>query len=264
MPELSRAIKFLGGALPAATVMFGAVGFLSIRSFVNGIGLPEHASLSVDEYLQYGGRVFFSLIFQLLPLAALFAAILILFEHGKKRVSFFLKVSGHPYAPPLFMLALAGVALYYESDLLASRPLFLPWSVRDPHVSQTLKNHFYLAEAASVVSGFWLFASFGERWRSSALHLQRRAVLFLAGVAVSSEILLLCPCFGRIVMVPDSFQRTAVRRKDAQVLQGLLLFSDKDNYFLLTTDCMIVEVPHGEVKQIDYDVQQKAGDACKK
>ena len=264
MAEVSRAIKFLGTALPVAAGILGGVGFLSIRSFVNGIGLPEHVTLSVDEYLQYGGRVFFGLIFQLLPLAAVLAAVVILFDLAVKHAPFVSRITDHFFLPPALALALASVGIYYETDLLSGRPLFLPWSVRDALISRSLLHHFYFVEAACAVTGVWLFVGFASRWNNVAGSSSRKAFLSFTLLAISSEILLLCPCFGRIAMIPDNFIRVVLQRKEMKPVEGLLLFSDKDSYFLYTPDCMMVEVPHADARQLDYEAQQRPEDACKR
>jgi len=261
--EPSRVIKFLGTALPVVTVVFGAVGFLSIRSFINGLGLPEHTALSVDDYLQYGGRVFFALIFRLLPLCLLLAILAAAAGEWKNRAPGGLERAVQSLWVPLCILVLAGVALFYETEVLSSRALFLPWSVRNQESTLLLKRHFRLIEAVCTATGFWLFTGFPQGWRNSLRHPLRRALLFLSAFGVSAGILLLAPCFGQIVMVPDVFAVTTVLRKEPPPLKGMLLFSDKDNYFLYTADCMMVEVPHEEVKQVNYEAQQRPEDACK-
>jgi hypothetical protein len=264
MLETSRVLKFLGALFPVATVVFGAVGFLSIRSFINGVGLPEHTALSVDDYLQYGGRVFFGLIFQFLPLSVLLALLGAAMGEWKNRSPAASEWVVRSVWAVLGIVILAGVSIFYETELLSSRPLFLPWSVRSQESTLLLRRQFYLIEALSAATGFWLFAGFPQSWQDSARHPLRRALLFLGAFVVSAEILLLAPCFGRVVMVPNEFAVATVVRKERPPLKGMLLFSDKDNYFLYTPDCMMVEVPHEEVKQVNYEAQQRPEDACKK
>jgi hypothetical protein len=259
-----RIIKYLGALIPVATLVFGAVGFLSIRSFTNGLGLPEHTTLSVDDYLQYGGRVFFGMIFQLLPLSVLLALLGAAVGEWKIRFPDISERAARSLWPLLGIVVLAGIAIFFETELLSSRPLFLPWSVRSFESTLLLKRHFYLVETLAAVTGFWMFTAFLKSWHDSARHPVRRALLFLSAIMTSAGILLLVPCFGRIVMISDQFAVTTMVRKDSSSLKGMLLFSDKDNYFLYTPDCMMVEVPHEQVKQVNYEAQQKPEDACKK
>lgn len=262
--ESTGVIKFLGALFPVATVVLGAAGFLSIRSFINGVGLPEHTALSVDDYLQYGGRVFFGLIFQFLPLSLFLALLEMARVRWRNQYPAAAERASRSVWPLLCIMVLALVAIFFETELLSSRPLFLPWSVRSHESTMLLKKYFYLTEGLSALAGFWLFSGFPRNWQDSTRHDLRRPLLLLAAFVGSGAILLMVPCFGRIVMVPNEFSFVTVVRKDAPQLKGMLVFSDKDNYFLYTSDCMMVEVPHGQVRQVSYEAQQRPEDTCRK
>jgi hypothetical protein len=70
--KLESISKFLTGTgVAAGATLFISTGFLAVRAYLNALGIPEHAGLSVNDYLQYGGRIVFVLALQLAPIMAL-------------------------------------------------------------------------------------------------------------------------------------------------------------------------------------------------
>jgi len=119
-------LKTTAGLISVIAVVFGAVGFLSIRSYINRLGVPANAELSVDGYLQYGGRVFFTLCVHLVPVLLVIYLFRLLGAASAKKLrhigAFFQKY----WLQVALICLLAAATFLAELLLLNPKPIFSP------------------------------------------------------------------------------------------------------------------------------------------
>lgn len=237
-----------------ATALFTVMGFLSTRSYLSGLGLPEHTNLPLDGYIQYGGRLFFVLAVYLLPVGV---SVGLLFLIGTALATWSaslrkLSQSGHFICVMLILLTLATVLT--ELSSLGQDPVFSPGRVRN--ISGDLHLRLFLIEVGATLAVAWLVGKFASLWHSYRNTLPQVALLTILLLSVLVELLLLPLCVGRIIMVPRSFDRVTLRRENEPNLGGILVFSDADSHFLYTPDHNLMEVPRHSVKEIKYESRE--------
>jgi hypothetical protein len=231
------------------------MGFLSTRSYLSGLGLPEHTNLPLDGYIQYGGRFFFVLAVHLLPVGV---SVGLLFLIGTVVAGWFpwlhkLSQSGHFICLVLIVVALATVL--NELSSLEPDPVFSPGRVRN--ISGDLRLRLFLIEVGATLTAVWLVRKFASLRQTYLSTFRQRALLTISLLCVLVELLLLPLCFGRIAMVPKSFDRVTLRRENEPMnLGGILVFSDADSHFLYTSDHNLVEVSRHSVKEIKYESRE--------
>jgi hypothetical protein len=238
-----------------ATALFTVMGFLSTRSYLSGLGLPEHTNLPLDGYIQYGGRFFFVLAVHLLPVGV---SVGLFFLIGTSLASWSaslqkLSQTGHFFCLVLIIVGLATILT--ELSSLEPDPIFFPGRVRN--ISGDLRLRLFLIEVGGTLSVAWLVRKFASLWQGYRNTFLQRALLTISPLFVLVELLLLPLCFGRIAMVPKSFDRVTFRRENEPTnLAGILVFSDADSYFLYTPDHILVEVSRHSVKEIKYEARE--------
>jgi len=242
-------------AVALATALFTVMGFLSTRSYLSGLGLPEHTNLPLDGYIQYGGRFFFVLAVHLLPVSV---SVGLLFLIGTTLATWLaslhkLSQTGHFVCFVLVIVALATVLI--ELSALEPDPVFSPGRVRN--ISGDLRLRLFLTEIGAALTVAWLVRKFAGLWQGYRSTFLQRAILTISLLSVLVELLLLPLCFGRIAMVPKSFDRVTLRCESEQMnVGGILVFSDADSYFLFTVDRNLVEVSRHSVKEIKYESRE--------
>lgn len=244
-----------------STALFTAMGFLATRSYIGTLGLPDHVNLSVEGYLQHGARFFFVFAVHMLPMGFC-AGMLFLAAAGLAK---WWRPFGRLIESPAFIcLILGGAALLtlgLELSLLDPDPVFAPDKVR--YISGAARIRLYLIEFGVAITLTWLAAQFSRfRMARSTIALDVLRVLALLPVLV--EILVLPLCFGRVAMMPDSFQRVSLRRdNEAANLEGILVYSDADDYYLYTDRRRLTQVPHRLVKEVQFGEPARLEDLAK-
>jgi hypothetical protein len=255
MPEESKAGLTLAQAGPAvafASALFGAMGFLATRSYLTGLGLPEHTSIALDDYAQHGGRFFFALAAQFLPVSVCTALVILAFAAPLRRSARLRRWTESGHFICLFLAAASCFTIAVELHCLPPEAVFSPGRIRN--VGPELRDSLFLIDAGVLVTVAWLARSFGELWRDYRDTLAKRLLVPILLLAVLVEVLLLPLCFGRIQMIPRSFDRvTLVRDKDQLDLKGMLAFAGPESYFIFNDDRMLVEVERRTVREIRYE-----------
>jgi hypothetical protein len=253
MPDESNTIGLTlaqtGPAVALASALFGAMGFLATRSYLNALGIPVHTVIALDDYAQQGGRFFFQLAAQLLPVG-ICTALLFLFVAALVRRSARLRrwTESGPFIC-LFLAAITILAIALELGCLSPETVFSPGRIRN--VSPELRVRLYLIEAAVVLTIGWLAQWFNALRRYSRDTLANRMLVPVLLLAVLVEFLLLPLCFSRIQMIPRSFERvTLVREKDQSDVKGILAFAGPESYLVFSESRILIEVEHRTVREI--------------
>ena len=247
--KLEAVSKLLAGTgVAAGATLFTVTGFLATRAYLSALGIPEHAAISVNEYLQYGGRIIFVLAMQLAPLMAL---VLLAASPVLGFASRLADLSRRLTWACLVFVMIAALSVYLEFSLLASGPVFSNGRAHSP--GDALRFQLLAAEIMTAVTFLAVMKWGAQLWsQTSAAHSQRAlvlAVFLLAG----TQVFLLPLCFGQVSMIPRSFDVVVLSRdKDQPALQGALVFSDSSAHFVFTSDKNLVEVPRASIKEIRY------------
>lgn len=252
--KLETVSKFLAGTgLAAGVTLLTSTGFLAVRSYLGALGIPEHAAISVNDYLQYGGRIVFVLALQIAPLMALLLLaalpVLCFLRPESKNPQ---RGTGLCVAIVLLAGVSIGVELYLLGDSSSNQwPVFAAGRVR--LVPSTMKLQLLAVEvltAAVLLALFYWGAGLWREYRSTPV---RAALVLAAFLLASAQTLLLPLCFGQVFMIPKFYDLVVLSRgKDEPALQGALVFSDNAAHFVFTPEKNLVEVPRGSVKEIRY------------
>lgn len=252
---------WIATTIALSTALFTAMGFLATRSYIDTLGLPNHVNIPVEGYLQHGARFFFVLGVHMLPMG-LCAGILFLAGAGLAK---WWKPFGRLVESPVFIyLMLGGTALLtlgLELSVLDPEPVFAPGKVRD--IAGEARTRLYLIEFGVAVTLTWLAA------RVSRLRMARSTMVLdvlraLALLAVLVEILVLPLCFGHVAMMPDSFERVSLRRDNEPAnLEGVLVYSDAEDYYLYTDRRRLTQIPHRLVKEVQFEETARLEDLAK-
>ncbi len=239
-----------------ATALFVSMGFLSTRAYLSGLGIPEHAAISFDQYVQYGARFFYVLVFDLLPISVVVG---IAFAIGFSLLGHWTSFDRLSRSDVLLCLVLGVVALgttVLELRCLNQKPVFAPGQVNE--FSSHVRALLYVIETGCLVAVVCLSRRLPRLWRHFQGKAGAQALVYAVLLLVVIQMLLLPLCFGRIAMMPEEFYRVTVScDKEQPVLIGILVFSDTENYFLYTDERKLVEIAHGTVKEIQYDSLEK-------
>jgi len=252
--SVSKAL--LGSGVALATALFVSMGFLSTRAYLSGLGVPDHAAISFDQYVQYGARFFYVLAFDLLPISVVVGVAFVISVTLVKGSTRFDRLS----RSNVFLSVLLGVValgtVVLELRCLNPKPLFSPGQVNG--LSSHVRALLYIIETGCLVAVVCLSRWAKQLWQHLRGSLGAQTFLYAVLLLVVIELLLLPLCFGRIAMTPEEFPRVTVYRdKEQPVLTGILVFSDRESYFLFTNERKLVEVAHGSVKEIQYDSIEK-------
>jgi hypothetical protein len=251
----------LSGAVALIATLFGVMGFLCTRAYVSGLGIPEHANISADNYVQYGGRLFFVLAVDLLPIG--FCLLLLSTLSGAVLHRWdWLRRSWESGSLPLVALAVvAAVTIALELRSLGTEPVFSLGRLRHPEISQDLRSQLYAIELGAAVT-LLLLAGKRRQLKRRFRNAVALGPLIAFALLLAAIVLLLFPLsFGRIAMTPREFSRVTLQREKDQVpLGGILVFSDAESYFVWNDQRKLVEAPHRTVKEIQYDSVQRLED----
>ncbi len=252
--KLESISKFLTGTGAAAgATLLTTTGFLAVRSYLGALGIPEHTAISVNDYLQYGGRIVFVLALQIAPLMAL---LLLVAVPVVRFIRWPADNARRGTGLCIAVVILAGVSTGVELHLLGGTaanpgPVFAAGRVRV--IPAVLKLQLLAVEILTAAVLLAMFNWGSRLWREYKTTPARSALLLAAFLLTSTQTLLLPLCFGQIFMVPRFFDLVVLsREKDEPPLQGVLVFSDNVAHFVFTPEKNLVEVPRGSVKEIRY------------
>jgi hypothetical protein len=248
--NLEAVSKFLTGTgVAAGGALFTVTGFLATRAYLSALGIPEHAAISVTEYLQYGGRIIFVLAMQLAPIMALvLLAAAPLLGYAQK----FADVSRGRILICLAVAIVAAVSVYVEFSMLSvSGPVFSNGRVQSPADAQRFE--LLGAEIMTAITVLAMLKWGAQLWNETSAPPSRRALVLAVVLLTGTQVFLLPLCFGQVSMIPRSFDRVVLsREKDQPAVQGALVFSDSSAHFVFTPDKNLVEVPRSSIKEIRY------------
>ena len=239
--------------------VFTASGLLAIRAYLSGLGVPPVADLSVDGYLQQGGRFFFTLAAHLLIVGpamyiiyALLGCVVNLFSRPGREVRWAVwTIVG------LLILSVMGIGLLLF--LLGRNPIFIPG--HSSGVSEQAGGLGFLltAEAIVISSIVWLYSV----WPKLRFALQgiwwAQPLSILIMVMVGAQAVLVPTAFGRIAMLPKTLPYVTIsNNKGEEQAKGLLVFSDKDNHFVWNnTSNRYVQVAKNNEQIVTYSSQRR-------
>lgn len=256
MAEESKAAELsiaqTGPVVALATALFGAMGFLATRSYLNGLGVPEHAAIALDEYAQQGGRFFFTLAAQLLPVSACTLIVLQVCRMLVRRSAWLRRVTASGHFSCLVLAAIALATVVIELTCLPPDPVFAPGRILD--VAGDLRSRLFLIDAGLVTTVALLSRWFDFLWLHYRDTFFKQFLVLTILLALLVEALLLPVCFGRTEIIPRSFARVSLlREKDQPTLSGILVFSGAESYFVFGDERKLTEVPHRTVREIRYE-----------
>jgi hypothetical protein len=248
--KLESVSKLLAGTgVAAGATLFTITGFLAARAYLVALGIPEHATLAVNEYLQYGGRIIFVLTLQLAPIMALLLLLIApilgyankLAQGPRQRVLLYLAV-----------IVVAAICIDLEFSLLAlSDPVFSTGRVHTPDGARRLQ--LLAAEIMTALMVLALSKWGAQFWRETRTSPARKALILAMFLLTGTQLCMLPLCFGQVSMIPSAFDRVILlREKDQPSVQGALVFSDSSAHFVFTPDKNLVEVPRAAIREIHY------------
>jgi hypothetical protein len=248
--KLEAVSKLLAGTgVAAGATLFTVTGFLATRAYLSALGIPEHAAISVTEYLQYGGRIIFVLAMQLAPIMALVLLVAAPFLTYARSLTDVLR---RPILACLLLVIVAAISVYLEFSILAvSGPVFSNGHVHSPEDAQKLQ--LLSAEIMTAVTVLAAMKWGAQLWSVTGTTPSRRAMVLAFFLLTGTQVFMLPLCFGQVFMIPRAFDMVVLwREKDQPAVQGALIFSDSSAHFVYTSDKNLVEVPRGSIKEIRY------------
>jgi hypothetical protein len=253
--EPPKPVKVLTGIASLLLVAFSATGFLSMRASLNALGVPTCAEPSVDEYVQNGGRMFFELAVQFVPISVVMClAIIICNWVGSK-----FTIIAIPFRKAPFQYFLVSIlALWaFGMDTMLLTDTAAPVFSKPPHsLPGNTSFALWLTEAAMIlmVAIMWrrLFSD-----RSDGLIKPRTKFLKGFAVLITSLILLLFPTvFGATAMISNDFDLVCVYAADPTGLtpvEGILVFTDSESYYVWTASKVMIQIPKNNVRRIHHN-----------
>ncbi|MCP4717393.1 MAG: hypothetical protein GY868_19900 [Deltaproteobacteria bacterium] len=252
---LDAVLKRTSAAFGLLSVVFSAAGFLAVRSSINGLGVPSQAALSLDEYLQFGGRFFFTVTVHMLPICAIVYLLYLLGLGCSKLLKQKRSAAAGDLATSLVLAGFALVSIFFELILLGREPVFQPGSTYSMAAHNIDLLILLMLEAVAAGTLIW----FCIAWHRFRQRLSRpgpaRPLPVIAGVLIVIQLLLLPVCFGRVAMVPEQLPEVRLQVKgSARATPGILVFSDANHHYLwLEDNHHMIQINKKEVTEIRYE-----------
>lgn len=249
-----RTLKELSAIAALLATLFSAAGFLGVRAWLNRLGIPSHAELSPEGYLQHGGRLLFAVAVHLLPVC-LALYLLLALGRGIRR-----QLAGRPARFPrpttaaFLVVLLALAALLVELPQSSSGPVFEPGRSPGFAPGEAGLLRLFAAELLVAAAALGLALSWRSwRWRSKTSPMLRYTS-WLAAVTVGVALLLLPVSFGRVAMVAGSMPSVEML-DDAgeEVAAGLLVFTGANSHFVWIEDeNLLLQLERSRVATVRY------------
>lgn len=240
-------VKQFATVLSLATAGLSVTGFLAARSAVNSLGLPAHVEISLDAYLQYGGRFVFAFLAHLLLIGAALYVLILLGRYARRFVP--LRGPG-PRTLAIGLAAVALTAISLELLLIDTPPSFGP---RPPPAAAAGADRelalLLLIESLTVVAIAVLLRR--PLRASNELALADRAGIVLLWLLVGVQVMLIPICFGKVSIAPQTFPRVSLGMAGGTVEQGALVYRDDSDYYLWASGGLL-QVGRGRVEWVRY------------
>jgi len=236
--QISGSLARIAGLSGLITLVLASAGFVAVRAYLSGLGLPPLTQLSFDQYVQYGGRFLIALAVHAIPsclAVAVTASIVATVQRWlgrRQRAS-----QPRSQLDVIGVLVAALAAAVIELWILQRRAVFVPGLEPLLGIPRLQMLILLIAEVLSLGSVFglcWLASRRRLKWsHGNGVHV----LPLLAVSVVVVQFVLLPAAFSRIAMPPQSYDRVVMDcGKERKPVQGLLVFSDSEGYFIWLED----------------------------
>ena len=240
----------VGAIVSAITGLLAASGFLATRSYINTLGLPSHVSVSVEAYIQYGGRFIFTAIIHM-ALAGFFVYLVSLLI---RKIPLSKKISSKSYLWGIFLctaMLTIGLELFIISGTASQ---FEPGSALKLR-EISLMDISFLIFLELLVLAVILFSV--ELWRNiykselNGIFIRIKQLCFT--MMSLSSVLLLPVVFAGIVMPADKYNHVEIMLDEQKPIKGTHIFTDANDYYIWDqVSKQIIQVNKSKVIKIKY------------
>jgi hypothetical protein len=231
--------KQLASALSLLAATLTVAGFLAARSAINSLGLPAHAQISVDAYLQYGGRFVVGFTSHMLLIGLALYALVLLGRLARR-----LGLGPVKPGPRLLALGIAVVAAVGLGLELLLVDTVASGSDGDLAMLMAIEALATLALLMLVR----LSRVAGAPGSPAGVPLPELSLLWLM---VGVQWMLLPMCFGRVSIAPREFPQVSLESTPGSVRTGQLVYRDDSDYYLRFSG-ELVQVARSSVQQVRY------------
>ncbi len=225
-------LKTFAGLLGLIAGLFSASGLLAVRAQLSGLGISSTAALSVDAYLQEGGRFIFSIVVHLIILTPPLYLLYVLFASVSLHLSKKDYNLNNPAWNLISIIIVSMINVFFMNSLLSHGAAFVAGqtpNIMGPEMILSL----YGIELILLGNLIWFWMIWPKLKALSPESIWFRPLPLFAGIILTAQLVLFPTVFGRVAMIPKSFDEVEISDiKNNRKISGLFIYSDQGQYFI--------------------------------